>query len=465
MILKDTSEDKHVLGLLHVSLPTANQLSTALALNFKLKRIHLDDEYRSSILESKAKLVLIELSEATLKEIDQYRAVVSWCRDHDIPVIAILSANDVTQMAYVFYMGISDYLVYPIVPMEAIARISSQINLAASRKAINYIVDKSSSTPRPTDQDDPGINRSLIVDDSDEVTSALSQLLSDSFKVDTANTGIDAINLIEEEHYDLVLLDIVMPDLSGYEVCEILKSNEKTKEIPIVFLTAQSKTNHEVKGLSMGAVDYIHKPVSLDMLKARVSKHLADAKKISHLDELSHTDPLTGLPNRRRFESVFSSEFHRAQRMVANLTVAMIDIDQFKLYNDAFGHDKGDDCLKQVADALQQAAKRAGDIICRVGGEEFAAILPNTDLAGGVIYARKLIDSVAELGIEHSPVASNDIVTLSVGVASCNAGHVENMNELMFRADQMLYKAKSKGRHRVESVELEANETQHVNCH
>lgn len=457
MIIKGPDNDIQTIALGSISLQIGNQLSGALASRYRLVKVDFSGDYFDKMKNEKVHLVLIEVNDPSVRGFEAYRNLTLLCKDAGIPIIAIIGQNDVGKMAPGFHMGISDYIVSPIVQVEALARISSQINFAASRATLKYALNGfngDSETFHNAEKDRHLAERILIVDDAIDGARSLARLLGDIFIVDVVHSGRDAINMLSEISYDLIVLDVVMPGLNGYEVCEILKSDPDTENIPIILLSGQSEDKLETFGLSVGAVDFIKKPVAFQNLKARIGKHLQTAKKLSYLDQLSYTDTLTGLPNRRRFEEQIDIECRRAERQHLNLAIVMIDVDEFKLFNDAFGHKAGDQCLQAVAGAMASASHRPGDLVCRLGGEEFVALLPNTDLSGAETYAEKLLKGVCELKIKHSPNAQNSVVTLSLGVASCVANDLERTNKLLFRADQMLYKAKSDGRNCVRSQEL-----------
>ena len=290
----------------------------------------------------------------------------------------------------------------------------------------------------------------LIVDDEPINIKALQLVLGEEHNLVFATTGEMALQMaVEEPRPDLILMDIVMPGLDGFEVCQRLKNDERTSNIPVVFLTARWETSEEARGLELGAVDYIRKPFSPPIIKARIRNHLELKKTRDLLENLSTLDGLTNIPNRRRFDEIFIHEWTRAVRNKAPLSLLFIDIDHFKNYNDFYGHLAGDDCLKAVARVLQSSLGRAADFLARFGGEEFIILLPDTRENGCRHLAEAIRSAVENLDIEHkaSPVA--DHLTVSIGAVTCVDVTACDRELLLEHADRLLYKAKHDGRNRV----------------
>lgn len=302
----------------------------------------------------------------------------------------------------------------------------------------------------------------LIVDDEPTNVQALAGLLKDEFRIKVANNGEKALSLAGGEHQpDLILLDIQMPNMDGYEVCRRLKEDARTSEIPIIFVTARDAASDEEKGFLLGAVDYISRPFYPAIVRARVRTHLNLKRKTDLLEEISMRDGLTGSPNRRYFDDLFGKELLRAQREKQVLSVIMMDIDRFKDFNDNYGHGSGDDALRKVAKVLSEGVERPGDVVARYGGEEFVALLPRTDATGAAALAERFRASVEALAVPHEYSSVASVVTLSLGVATaCGEerkapdGEVESGDEklsgdtLLKRADEALYAAKREGRNR-----------------
>lgn len=292
----------------------------------------------------------------------------------------------------------------------------------------------------------------LIVDDSPVNIKVLYEILGSEHDVIFAGDGNDALELSVSESPDLILLDIIMPGIDGYEVCRRLKSDPRTRAIPVIFITSMEQEADETKGLSLGAIDYITKPISPAIVKARVRNHLELKRYRDFLEGLSMMDGLTGIANRRRFDEYLDQEWRRAGRTAQPLSLIMMDIDFFKNYNDNYGHAAGDDCLKQVARSLTTALKRPGDVVARYGGEEFACILPETDGPGALQVAEALRESIILLGIPHAYSEAASYVTLSIGAVT--ASRDTSREKLIEEADRLMYVSKKSGRDRITHADL-----------
>ncbi len=291
----------------------------------------------------------------------------------------------------------------------------------------------------------------LIVDDQPANIHTLAALLKREYRILTATRGEKAWELATGDHPpDLILLDILMPDMDGYELCRRLKNHEATKTIPIIFVTALGEERDEAYGLDLGAADYITKPFSPAIVRARVRNHIQLKLKTDLLEQIAMQDGLTQIPNRRCFDQRFQEEWARLSRSAQTLALLMIDIDHFKAYNDHYGHGAGDECLKRVAHAIHQVPNRPMDLVARYGGEEFAALLPETDEEGALHLAYQMLASVQSLGIEHAYSGAAPWVTISIGLAVHSATHPKcSAEHLREAADQALYRAKIEGRNRV----------------
>lgn len=291
--------------------------------------------------------------------------------------------------------------------------------------------------------------KALVVDDSEANIQLLSEFLSPICSVFFAMNGEEAIRLADTLRPDIILLDVMMPGMDGYEVCRRIKANNDLKDIPIIFVTAMGSEDDEAKGLELGAIDYISKPISPAIVKARVKNHLELKRYRDLLERISLIDGLTGIPNRREFDMKLGEEWRRAIRNGELISLIMMDIDFFKNYNDHYGHLAGDDCLRKVAKALVSTMKRPGDMVARYGGEEFACILPDTDTQGALIVAEMLLNSVSDLKIPHATSTVADHITISIGFASKLPDPGTSHESLILEADTMLYNAKKHGRKRI----------------
>lgn len=278
-----------------------------------------------------------------------------------------------------------------------------------------------------------------------------------------ADCGERAIEIFQAEQPDMVLLDIVLPDVDGFAVAQRLRSLEVDGGwTPIIFLSSLGRDEDIEKGIAAGGDDYLPKPVSEIVLGAKIramqriiqmrTSLVVLARKLDtanqELKRLSASDGLTGIANRRLFDEYLNREWRRARRSSSTLALMMCDVDHFKLFNDTYGHQAGDDCLRRVAGAIQKSMSRASDIVARYGGEEFVVVLPETQIGGALFVAEKVRHAIRELHLPHSG-SSHGRVTLSVGIASLIPGETEGMESLIEAADRALYHAKHNGRDRV----------------
>lgn len=290
----------------------------------------------------------------------------------------------------------------------------------------------------------------MIVDDTTANIEILSEVLGAGYEIFFATNGADAIDIARAEVPDIVLLDIMMPAMDGYEVCRRLKADKLTSAIPVIFITAMTDEADEARGLEIGAIDYITKPISPSIVRMRVRNHLELKRHRDFLESLSQIDGLTGIANRRRFNDYLDQEWRRAIRASIPLALIMMDIDLFKDYNDNYGHPAGDECLRKVAVALSDTLNRPADLVARFGGEEFVCVLPETDLAGATLVAGRLQEAIASANISHEHSSVSVSVTMSFGVVSTVPSQETSPDWLVEQADRFLYNAKHKGRNRIE---------------
>jgi diguanylate cyclase (GGDEF)-like protein len=289
----------------------------------------------------------------------------------------------------------------------------------------------------------------LIVDDAPSNLAILTETLRGEFDVRIATSGPEALRLVAETPPDLILLDIIMPEMDGYEVCRLLKATPSTSTIPIIFLTAKGDVADETLGLAIGAVDYIVKPVSVPIVQARVRTHVELKRRGDILENLSMRDGLTGIANRRRFDATLARAWRQSLRGATPLSLIMADIDHFKAYNDTYGHLAGDECLRAVALTLAGTLKRPGDLAARYGGEEFAMVLEDTTMVGARHLAESMRQAVQALGLEHRGSKASNLVTVTLGAATTVPKPEQDPEALLALADHKLYEAKLAGRNRV----------------
>jgi diguanylate cyclase (GGDEF)-like protein len=296
----------------------------------------------------------------------------------------------------------------------------------------------------------------LVVDDQPVNIQVLYQAFSKDHQLFMATSGEQALALCASQQPDLVLLDVMMPVMDGYEVCARLKANPLTRDIPVIFVTAHDDEAAEARGLDAGAVDFIAKPINPKIVRARAKTHITLKLQSDLLRSWAYIDGLTGVHNRRYFDEQLTAEWGRAMRNKTALSVVMLDVDFFKRYNDRYGHQAGDDCLRRVASSIKQSLKRPADQVARYGGEEFVCLLPDTDLAGALQVAQFVGQQVMEQQIEHADSSAAAVVTVSLGVCSKPAHASGSALALLGQADAQLYAAKSGGRNRTCGVELAA---------
>jgi diguanylate cyclase (GGDEF)-like protein len=309
----------------------------------------------------------------------------------------------------------------------------------------------------------------LVVDDSATMRAALAKMLAKmGHEALTAESGTQAIALYESTPPDLVLLDVQMPGLDGFEVATRLRAGRPGEWIPLIFLSSQEDDEDVEKGIAAGGDDYLIKPVSNVVLNAKIKamERIVDMRRRllalgneltaanRELIKLSQSDGLTGLANRRHLDAVLLDEMTRARRSGDQLAVILCDVDHFKLFNDHYGHLAGDDCLKAVASAIRSVCKRPADLAARYGGEEFMLVLPQTPPDGARAVAEKLLQAIAALGVTHAYSSAATCVTVSAGIASFDASKGISPAELIARADGALYQAKERGRNRFVQPEV-----------
>ena len=301
-------------------------------------------------------------------------------------------------------------------------------------------------------------NRSklLIVDDNRQNIEMLMALFKDEYKIAAAVNARRALKIARSDTPpDLILMDILMPEMNGYELCATLKEDPATKQIPIIFVTAVSEVMDESRGFELGAVDYITKPFHPPVVKARVKLHLNLKRKQELLEKYAFIDALTEIPNRRRFDEILEKEWNRAIRSHAPLSLVMIDIDYFKHYNDTYGHGMGDDCLRKVAATLKESLRRGSDFVARYGGEEFMTILPDTAGDAAMEICRHIADNIRTLAIEHKSSGIGQCITVSMGGVTLHPNGGTSIDKFIETADKKMYEAKASGRNQIMIADLD----------
>ena len=289
----------------------------------------------------------------------------------------------------------------------------------------------------------------LIVDDEKQNRLLLTELFGTTYKIIQAKNGVQALEKARQHRPDLILLDVLMPEMDGMGVLRELKRDDATRLIPVIFITALSSATDEENGLNLGAVDYISKPFHPPIVRVRVRNQLQLLHQRRLLEQLASLDGLTGIPNRRQFDATLLKEWHRCQRNQQPLSLIVADVDFFKKYNDALGHAAGDRVLQEVAATLRQAARRPGDLVARYGGEEFVLLLPETDATSAQALAEGLQQLLHSKALPHPDSSLGPWLTLSMGGNTTIPTTATLDPEFFALADAALYRAKHQGRNQV----------------
>ncbi len=288
----------------------------------------------------------------------------------------------------------------------------------------------------------------LIVDDRASNIIALANILKPEYTIYVSKNGPDALRVASEKLPDIILLDVVMPGMDGYEVIAALKGDARTREIPVIFITSMDSANDEEKGLTLKAADYITKPFSPVNIRLRVRNHIQIISQMRTVEEMSLTDKLTGIPNRRSFDARLDIEWSKAVREQLPITLLMVDVDNFKIYNDTYGHQQGDAALQTVAQSFSRSVRRATDFFARWGGEEFAVLLTNVEYADALNLAESIRNEAA-VSVIPGTSGGGSHITVRIGFNICVPTAKNLIADFIAGADASLYAAKLAGRNRV----------------
>ncbi len=290
----------------------------------------------------------------------------------------------------------------------------------------------------------------LVVDDDRQNRDLLAGLLKDDCRVLLARNGAQALERARVHQPDLILLDIVMPEMDGYQVIQTLQADSQTRAIPVILISALDSLADEERGLDLGAVDYISKPFHPSIVRKRVCNHLQAVRHRRLLENMALVDALTEIPNRRRYDQVLDHEWRRALRSGELLSLAIIDVDHFKPFNDRYGHAAGDLVLRSVAACLEAHARRPGDLVARYGGEEFVVILPGIAAVAAREHLEVMRRAVEQLCLPTAACPGGHRVTVSVGGCTLHPLPERDPASLFMLADEALYQAKTAGRNRLQ---------------
>ena len=291
-------------------------------------------------------------------------------------------------------------------------------------------------------------NSVLIVDDEISNLQVLNHMLGSDYMIYTAKNGVNALEKAREYAPDLILLDIVMPGMDGYQVLEELRKMKMTSKIPVIFITGLSSVEDEKIGLSLNAADYISKPFSPMIVKLRVRNQLQIVNQLRTIERLIMQDQLTGMANRNSFDERMEMEWKRARRENVPISILFMDIDNFKAYNEFHGHRQGDAALRAIASVIMRSLKRSSDFAARWDDEEFAALLPNTSLEGALKVAKEIRRNAETAEIVHENGANSN-VTISIGVSVIVPSSASSVDAFISKADQALRSAKAAGKNKV----------------
>lgn len=287
----------------------------------------------------------------------------------------------------------------------------------------------------------------LIIDDDPNIIKLIAESFKHDFSVHFATSGATGLDLAISKKPDVILLDVKLPDVHGYELIRQLKNNPQTHDIPVMFVSSMCSVNEQEVGFKIGAIDYVVKPIEIPLLKMRVRTHAKIRQQALMLEQLAATDSLTNIANRRKFDEVLSHELDRARREKTSLSLLFIDVDNFKAYNDNYGHGKGDECLVAVSKLFKQTVHRPGDFLARIGGEEFAIILSDTNETGACKLCDDIKQGLQDLCLPHAYSDVAQHVTVSIGVTVVEGeNHAQDAKQVCAGADSALYYVKENGR-------------------
>jgi two-component system cell cycle response regulator len=406
-------------------------------------------------------LIMLDVMMPEMNGFETARVLKEDSRTHSIPIIMVTALDDPQHEMEGREAGAEEYLAKPVRPQELLARANSLISLRQYRDQLtirnnsqwSFIIDKQSHDAGPETQKQPPLV--LLVEDNESDAELVRHLLSElPLRLEHLSDGEDAVEFCKAGGVDLLLLDILLPGLTGFEVCRRVRSSEKGKDLPIVVITCLEDMDSRLKCIELQADDFLVKPISGRELQARVKILLEKKKRLdelrSHYEEALNSavvDWLTGLYNHGYFKRFLDLEIKKSLRQRYPVTLIMIDIDNFKAMNDAHGHPTGDIILQELAQVVRRSVREV-DLVARYGGDEFAVVLPYSDYSGALRVAKRIDEAIRSHGFPPKTSVQGTRLTVSMGVAGYpeDAVHVDG---LIHSADQKLYTAKLKGKNRI----------------
>ena len=290
----------------------------------------------------------------------------------------------------------------------------------------------------------------LIIEDSPLVVKMLRNILKGDYEIFSELSGAAGYKTAVDQKPDIILLDVIMSGMDGYEVCKKLKKNSLTKNIPVIFISSLDEMEDERKGLEIGAIDYITKPFNEPIVKIRVKNHLELKRNRDILSELSSLDGLTGLYNRRYFDKAVEQEWQKSKLNNTPFSIMLMDIDYFKIYNDSYGHLEGDECLKMIAQRIKTCVNSKSTVAARFGGEEFVCLMINYGLESALELSNNILKCIHELKIPFPLSKTSEIVTISIGLGLIYPKETSLLTDFYKNVDDLLYKAKRNGRNQIQ---------------
>ncbi|MCL1988266.1 MAG: response regulator [Firmicutes bacterium] len=405
-------------------------ITTMLEQYFDIKSATSGEQALKILNNYKPSLILLDITMSGLNGFQVIRQLRE--NKSEIPVIFLTAHSDTHTKEVAAKFGVLDFIIKPFDE-------SSLLNCI-----FKYL--------KPTKEAPKMDNRTslLLVDDDIMIISTLKKILAPFYDLSVANSGEEALSAVKTVRPDLIILDITLGGITGFDVIKQLKVDYDTKDIPIIFLTSHTNRGYEEQGLALGAADYIHKPFVPEIVRLRVKNQIHMINQLRAIQELSLTDTLTGAFNRRYFDDRLDLEWRRAIRHEAHIGFLILDIDDFKHVNDTYGHLVGDVVLKNLVTAITPCISRAADLLARWGGEEFAVILPGTHLTGTTVVAERIRKAVEGCKNSQNYSGNDDIyVTVSIGVNNTVPTTQISMESFIYQADRALYMAKQQGKNRI----------------